>query len=202
MGYYIRVLATDEMPIEEQELTNCLPRSPRCELDRDGEGDSGWSHLVLRHAGGTAIAVIERNPVSPGELGEDEVAEFIEEARIGKPRSAARWLEQFLPRVKVIYALQILSGTGVDNGWAAVRALQGHIWNKRGGILQADGEGFSNEDGYTIVWQFADDVEGTWKMAILNEVGQWVSFEMDLGNAEQRAAFLEGILPQGVRILR
>jgi hypothetical protein len=201
MGYYIRVLATDEMPIVEQELRNCLPRTPRCELDREGKGDSGWSQLVLRHSGGTAIAAIERNPVSPGELGEEEVAEFIEEARIAKPRSAARWLEQFLPRVKVIYAFQILSGTGVGDGWAAVHALQSYIWNKRGGILQADGEGFSNEDGYTIVWQFADDVDGMWKMAVLNEVGQWVSFEMDLANPEQRADFLEGILPQGVKIL-
>jgi hypothetical protein len=163
--------------------------------------DQGWMQLVLRNSGGAEIALVERNPVFPGELGEEELAELIEEIKEEKPFSAARWLEQYLPRVKVIYAFQILGGAYVNDGWEAVHALQAFIWTKCGGILQADGEGFSNEDGYCILWQFSEEVTGSWNMAVLNEAEQWIRFEMNLGNRQQRVAFLEGRLPKGVTIL-
>jgi len=201
MGYYIRVLATDQAPLDEGELRQHLPDTPQAELIVVRKNETGWSQLVLRHIGGPEIALIEKDPVLPGELGEAEIQEFIEEARRGKPDSAARWLEQYLARVKAIYAFQLLSGTDVNDGWSAVHALQSHIWRNRGGILQADGEGFSNEDGYSILWQFADHVEGDWNMALLDHNGRWISFEMELGNREQRDAFLQGVLPNGVKVL-
>jgi hypothetical protein len=199
MGYYIRVLATDTIPIMVTDLRGCLPSD--VELDIQDKDESGWSQLVLRHRGGLEIAAIERNPVTPGELGGEEIAEFVEEAKRGKPESAARWLESYLVRVKTIYAFQLLRGTDVNDGWAAVHAVQRFIWGKCGGILQADSEGFSNEDGYNILWQFADTVKGDWNMAVLSAQGQWVQFEMNLGDTEQRSAFLEGLVPKGAKLL-
>lgn len=202
MGYYIRVLATNPTPLDERDLRECLPSAPQTELVVESKDETGWSQVMLRHVAGPEIAVIERNPVLHGELGEAEIKEFIEEVRHGKPDSAARWLEQYLPRVKTIYAFQLLHGTDINDGWSAVHTLQRHIWNTRDGILQADGEGFSNEDGYTILWQFADDATGDWNLAVLDDSGRWVSFEMDLGNREQRAAFVQGVLPKGVKVLQ
>jgi hypothetical protein len=199
-GYYIRVLATDATPVAEDELRASLPEKSSCELLTDQKNDQGWVQLVLRHADGGEIALIERNPVSSGELGEEELAEFIEEIKGEKPASAVRWLEQYLPRVKVIYAFQILGGADGNKAWEAIRALQACIWTRRGGILQSDGEGFSNEDGYSILWQFSDEVTGPWNMAVLNEAEKWIGFEMELGNSEQRMAFFEGKVPRGVRI--
>lgn len=201
MGYYIRVLATDDTPLSEHELRECLPDIPKCELIAEGEDEAGWLQLILRHVDGPAIAVVERNFVIPGELGHEEIAEFIEEVKVGRPESAARWLEGYLPCVKVVYAFQLLSGTDFHDGWAAVHALQSCIWRKRGGILQADGEGFSNEDAYQILWQFANTAAGGWNMAVLDKSGNWIRFQMDLGNPEQRAAFLEGRIPDGAKLL-
>lgn len=117
-------------------------------------------HLTLRHKSGQEIAVIERNPVSEGELGADELQEFLDEVPHHKPDSAAAWLQKYLPTVKVIYAFQLLGGTDVDDGWTPLHRLYQAIWSHAGGILQADGEGFSNEEGYTILWQFAESVTG------------------------------------------
>ena len=50
-----------------------------------------------------------------------------------------------------------------------------------------------------ILWQFHDGAKGPWNMAILAEDGRWICFEMDLGNRAQRASFLDGRLPDGVR---
>jgi hypothetical protein len=199
MGYYIRVLALETAIPTLDDLKPCLPAGQELRVESGQQSD--WSQLVLSHKTGQEIALIERNPVIPGELGEEELTEFIEDVSDEKPESAARWLRQFLPQVKVIYAFQLLSGTEVNDGWDGVRGLQGCIWSKLGGILQADLEGFSNEDGYHILWQFIRDHDGPWKMAVLDEGGKWIAFEMNLGNAKHKDEFLAGRVPEGVKLL-
>jgi hypothetical protein len=122
-----------------------------------------WAQLRLRHKTGQEIALIERNPVRPGELGQEELNEFIDNIQDEKPDSAVEWLLRFLPRVRTIYAFQLLSGKEVDAGWGGVHAVQRAIWKEVGGILQADLEGLSNEDGYHILWQFIGDPEGPYR---------------------------------------
>ena len=155
MGYYIRILAlkTDTSPLAD--LRSHLPAGQELEVEV-GEATE-WSQLVLRHQGGSKIALIERNPVIPGKLGQAELNEFIQDTPGEKPESAATWLAQFLPRVKVIYAFQLLSGTETSNGWDGVDALRAMIWKKMGGIVRTDQEGISNEAGHQILWQFTSD---------------------------------------------
>jgi hypothetical protein len=202
MGYYIRVLAERDAVVSAKDLRVCLQRGAiDVVLETTDGDDENWWGLELRHADGEHIAVIERNPVRPGELGADEIAEFIEEVADLQPESAARWLEKYLPTVKVIYCFQLLSGTDVGRGWEAVHAIQGELWNRLGGIFQADAEGFSNTDGYGIVWQFGDKVTGPWKMAVLEEGEQWTPFEIDLGNRQHREAFMAGRVPETAKRL-
>jgi hypothetical protein len=163
----------------------------------DGE-PADWTSLVLAHAKGPEIAAIERSPVTEGSLGSEELAEYMDEVQRCKPESAAIWLATFLKEVRVIYAFQHLSGTERGQGDEALCLVSEAVWARGDAILQADGEGFSNADGYHILWQFSDRVNGNWWMAVLQK-GRWVSFEMDLGNQDHREAFLEGRVPQGVR---
>jgi hypothetical protein len=58
-----------------------------------------------------------------------------------------------------------------ERGWDAIHLVQSLLWSAADGILQADGEGFSNLDGYHILWQFSDSVKGPWNMAVLNDDG-------------------------------
>jgi hypothetical protein len=143
---------------------------------------------------------IERNETADG-LGADELAEFMDEVAGTRPINAAVWLKNYLSKVKVIYAFQLLEGTDVENGWARLHAVYSYVWNRAKGILQADGEGFSNEDGFTVVWQFSETVNGPWNMAVLTSDDIWTSFEMDLGNKDQRAAFLRGEVPSGAKLV-
>jgi hypothetical protein len=62
----------------------------------------------------------------------------------------------------------LLSGTDIKGGRDAVHALQSCIWNQIGGILQANLEGFSNEQGQHILWQFNEDVDGEGDVAVLD----------------------------------
>ncbi len=166
-------------------------------MDADVSADSqegNWRQLVIGYADGTEVCIVERDGLD-GDLVADEVDEFLQEIESCEPRSAAGWLASYLPRVQTIYAIQILNAVYErPNGWEILRAVQGAIWNAAGGIIQADGEGFSNEDGYHILWQFSDNVTGSWWMAVLDG-DAWVNFEMDLGDPDQRASFRRGDVP-------
>ena len=199
MPYYIRVLAESDRVIPIAELQDALRRdSINVQIQVEDGTEQVWNQIVLSHKDESEIAIIERNPVINGELGAEELAEFIEAAKGLKPATAAQWLANYLPTVKSIYAFQLLDGTDVDPGWNGVHAVQSYLWSKLGGILHADGEGFSNRDGYHIVWQFSDRAAGPWSMAVLAENGDWVRFRMNLEDRRHREAFLAGHVPPGV----
>src|ERR1700722_17789552 len=175
MGYYIRILGrnVDNVPLHQlQDLARPAV------LDAESNGDA-WEQINITHASGQAIASVEKNLVVEGQLGADELKEFIEEVAHYKPDSASQWLREFLPTVKVIYAFQLLNGTDVDDGWELLHRVYTTIWRQAGGILQADCEGFSDEDGFTILWQFGEGVTGKWNMGVLQD-GLGKHFAMDL----------------------
>jgi hypothetical protein len=197
MGYYVRLLTpSDALPTFRQ-LQDSLKSFKSVSLALEDGDSANWKQLLIAHADETPIASIERNSVVPGELGADEVAEFVDEIEECKPASAANWLRDYLAKVKCIYAFQVLSGTDKNDGWAAMYAVRDAIREVVGGIIQADGEGFSNEEGYHILWQFSDRVKGPWWMAVLRD-GEWATFQMQLGNRKHREAFFRGEIPAGV----
>ena len=204
MGYYTRVLSKRaDCPTlgELQEAVEDERDDVRLERDEEETGD--WTNLLLVHADGTEIASIERNVVVPGELGDDEIAEFLEEIADCQPSSAAAWLASYLPEVKVVYAFQHLSGTKQNQGDEALRLVSRAIWARGNAILQADYEGFTNEDGHHILWQFSDHASGPWWMAVRGDGDGdgdgWTRFQMELGDQTQRAAFLDGRVPEGAK---
>jgi hypothetical protein len=109
-------------------------------------------------------------------------------------------LQQYLSTVKVIYAFQVLGGAGIEDGWSLLQRSYQAVWNHVGGILQSDGEGFSDEAGFTILWQFGEDVTGTWNMGVISD-GRFLHFEMDLANEQHRNAFWSGEVPKGVKLV-
>jgi hypothetical protein len=198
VGYYIRVLGKNPAQIPLQVLRgSALPAL----IDTDENGGDVWEQAVLKHESGQEIAVVERNPVMAGQLGAEEIQEFLDEVSLHRPESAAAWLRAYLPTVKVIYAFQLLSGTDVNDGWASLHRVYNTVWNAAGGILQADGEGFSNEEGFTTLWQFGERAAGAWNVGVLVDGSRWVHFEIDLGNQQHREAFWRGEVPPGAKIV-
>src|SRR5437867_14941 len=122
MGYYIRVLAEKPDLVTVPELRDRLEAEGLdVDLVVDGDEDA-WEQIILQHVDGDPIALVERNPVAPGTLGQEEIEEFREALEEALPRSAAEWLTHYLPTVKVIYAFQVLEGTEQDPGWKAIWA--------------------------------------------------------------------------------
>jgi hypothetical protein len=195
MGYYTRVLSKDEEFPAFDELAQFMRTNhPDYKLTIEEGSEDEWESLLLSSSDESEVALIERNPVMEGSVGEDEIAEFLEETQDCKPESGVAWLHEFLGDVKSIYAFQHLQGSETEEGGNALHALRAHLWERGDAILQADLEGFTNEDGYHIVWQFSDSVSGPWNMGVLQD-GTWHHFTMDMGDPEHRAAFLNGEVP-------
>jgi hypothetical protein len=200
MGYYTRVLSKRADAPGFDELSRAVAEAAKGATLSEEESEGGvWTSLLLSAPDGDPIAVLDRNPVDGDSLGAEEIAEFFEELAGCKPASGAAWVSEYLKSVKTVYAFQHLSGADEDAGFEALQSLRAHIFEKGDAILQADGEGFTNEDGYQIVWQFGETVDGPWWMAVL-ENGEWKTFQMDLGDAEHRKAFQEGRIPAGAHL--
>ena len=198
MGYYIRVLGITDPNIHIDELIKGLSNdglTAKFDLDPT-ESQDNWTVIGVANLDGDELMQIERNPVIKGELGQEEIEEFREDIKDCKPNSAVKWLDKYFDKVKVIYAFQLLNAGMEDNNFEIVGSIKATIWNKLGGLLQADNEGFSNEDGYHILWQFADNVTGEWSMSVKNIFGKWTNFTMDLGDKKQREEFWSGKVPK------
>lgn len=203
MPYYIRILGSQDPDIHIDELIDALKQdglTAKFELD-PSEQAGKWTIFDIYNNEGEALAQIERSPVIAGEIGQDELNEFREIIQDYNPKSAVHWLTNYFDTVKVIYAFQMLNASFEENNFEIIGSIKSKIWDKTKGILQADNEGFSNEDGYHILWQFSDNVTGDWSCAVINSLGKWDNFIMDLGDTTQRMEFQSGIVPRNSRRL-
>lgn len=196
MGYFTRVLSKDyEFPSFEELANSVRAEHPGYKLTIEEGSEDVWESLLLSSDDEVEVAVLERCPVEDGSLGQDQIADFIEDLIDVKPESGVQWLRGFLDEVKTIYAFQHLQGAEMVEGGNALHALRSMLWQRGDAILQADNEGFTNEEGYHIVWQFSDSVSGSWNMAVYKD-DMWYQFKMDLDDPDHRAAFLNGDVPE------
>jgi hypothetical protein len=198
MGYYIRVLGTQNPDFHIDELMDALEAdglSAKFLFDPNESPDK-WSMVDIHNQKDEPLAQIQRNAVIEGELGKEELDEFEELIQDFKPMTAANWIGNYFKNVKVIYAVQMLNAAFENTNYEIINSIRTKIWNSTKGILQADNEGFTNEDGDHILWQFSDEVEGPWNCAVLNQNGEWEKFTMELSNMEQRKDFQNGVVPK------
>lgn len=199
MGYFIRILSRNRQKLDFEHIIRSFAEDgvTATIVFEDQQDHENWTAFDVLNSQGTIVTRIEREIIEPGSLGQDEIYEFLEEIKDCQPVSGAKWLGRYLKDVKVIYAFQLMEEAFSDEGYSILSSVRATIWNQIGGILQSDNEGFSNEDGYYIVWQFDESVSGPWNMAVRNIFGSWIKFTMDLGSHAQREEFKRGKVPQG-----
>ena len=198
MSYYTRVFSKNEDFPPFDELAQWIrAEHPEYKLAVEDGEEEEWESLLFSGNDDVEVALLERIPV----FDQHDVSEFIEDIEGCKPESGVAWLKDYLASVKTIYAFQHLQGADTEDGGNALHALRSAIWERGDAILQADFEGFTNEDGYNIVWQFSDSVSGPWNMGVLQD-GTWYHFRMDLGDPDHRAAFLNGEMPADLSVIR
>jgi hypothetical protein len=202
MSYYVRVLTPEKRPISADGV-----RAGLAELGREDvtlvvdetEDEADWTAIVAYTKDGEPIGLLTRDARADADsLAKEELEDFQEELAEALPKSGAAWVRQYLKQVETIYAVQLMAKAFEEEGAGVPGLVLEAIRAEVGGIIQADGEGFSNESGAQIVWQYDDEIDGTWTAAVLVPDKTWLTFEMDRADPAHRAAFQEGRVPEGV----
>jgi len=204
MGYYTRILGVNENKISISQIEEELRRvglNARFESNH-GNTQDNWSRISVYNSSNELIMGIERNPILEGNIGKEELDEFRDEVVQDKPESAAKWLYQYFEKVKVIIAFKLKHDVSEGENNEIVDFIKSFIWEQVGGVLQSDEEGFTNEDGSHILWQFNYKAQGEWKMAVLNSEGEWIKFIMNMDDESQYKAFLEGHVPDNAAVIK
>jgi hypothetical protein len=196
-----------------------------CEIEsEEGEEDfpGSWSTLTLFLDNGEPVIEIEKYGLAEGNFTsaiQDTVRMLLDDKKPVKPASAVKWLCQFMSRVRVLYEFRPMPAVKTEAGWE----LFNEVWtNMRGilrGIVHLEDEGFTNEQGAQITWEYPDEndagtgsdaaLHGTiaqaatdkiadekLKVAVLDKNGQdWIEYLINLANQEQRALFMAGEAP-------
>lgn len=194
MGYFIRVLSQTDQNVALSEIRREITGGS---VEPADVVDDDWSSFTIRDATGRWIAEVTRDIVTAGSPAEEELAELRESLEEQEPKSGSDWARAYLTSVKTIYALQINTSVIDSDGWRYVQSAKDAIRTRAGGLIQADNEGFSNAEGEHITWDFPNSVSGAWWMAVRQD-DAWITFQMELGNPEHRAAFKAGRVPAGV----
>lgn len=199
MAYYIRHFGLRDGKVSDKELTRAIQKAGlRGSIHVDAHENGRWTAITVHLAKKLPVAYIERCTVRPGSIGAKAIQEFHEEVEEMRPQSGAAWVAEFLEKVQVIHAVQLLHGIENEDAWPLLDVVQGAISDAIGGIVQADAEGFMNELGEFITCDFPDGLEGLVRAAVLDAAGDWQSFDLDLADRDQRKAFRDGSLQKAI----
>src|SRR5215475_4136233 len=115
MPYSTRVLSKDEEFPPLDELAQWVrTEHPGYKLTLEAGEEEDWETLLLSGDDEVEVAVLERFPVEDGSIGQDEIADFIEDTRDCKPESGVQWLHDYLSEVKTVYVFQHLEGATTE----------------------------------------------------------------------------------------
>jgi hypothetical protein len=147
MGYYIRFFDTSEEPLTIDAIQDGLKKdNPAYRLEAPESAKIPQADL---YRGDSLYAEIEIN--QPGEgLFESEIREMLEFLEEAKGISCDR-IEKVLRSAKRIVSVRVLyQGRESEETLAGIEPLWKWLFLTRKGLLQADGEGYYDENGLIL----------------------------------------------------
>jgi hypothetical protein len=203
VGYLLRVFAKSDATVSATGLQrgfDGLGWDAVVECD-PGKEDC-WKAIRVAHGDGKDICFIQRDDVSPGSLGQREVADFLYALDGYLPRSGAAWVAEFLAKARVLYLIKVQATVeGGHAGWDVTHWVAHVLCEKLDGITHAEMEGFYiKDDDYLVA--VAPGFErlasiSEW-VVLVRQTSGWTAFGLDPGDEAALAAFRRGEVPDGV----
>jgi len=203
MGQIVRILTKDEKYIPLSEIRNYLYlKNLKCMLKLEYGTETQWKEVSVQ-CEGNEIFFIERDSIKDDAIAKKELKDFKKMLKKANPTSAADWLKDYLEQIEVVYAIEIFPEISDYTGWEILSSIQNYIFKHMdSAIIQSNNEGFTNEEGFHILWQFTSkNIHGKCYSAVLDRSGTWKPFVMDLSNEDQILDFQDGIVPNDVVLL-
>jgi hypothetical protein len=191
MGYCGRLLTASEKVVPFQDIREQVDTAKLV----SGQ-DSAWDKIEISLPEGTLISVLERYPLSSEGQAQNEMALLKDSLQGSDPLNAREWLKNYLSSTRVIYNFRLQAENITSKDWPLLGRIQNLLKDTLGGIIQADNEGFYNEEGNYILWQMYEGATGTIPAAALDEKGEWIPYQLRLNDARAIDRFKQGLLPE------
>jgi hypothetical protein len=196
---YLRIITLNDREIPLIDLQRAANYGAVWSVDLPSSHGNYLAVGPVVNANDSVWATIERNPVGPGTLGAEELAEFLDSLENGGPPSSSRWLADYFESARAIYAIRIYPDAMKDDqkAFETVFNVRTMVHRIVGGIGRWGDLGYTNEND-RLIWSPREHlVYGLTSAAMLDEfTGRWTDIEVDLENPHELNAFIEGqILP-------
>lgn len=198
MGHYVDILTPNEARPSLEDVTRKAKQYlPECEVVVNLGTEAEWEELIVWFAEDDPVCTIGFSPFTKADPEDSDLAWVLSDIEGCEPKTGVHWLREYVPKINTMVRIRFLHRAfeGTDNGLTS--AMIEWLHEQCGGIIRSDYEGYSNENGHHIVWQFDDSATGPWESAVRRADGTWDAFIMDLGNGDHRAAFKRGQVPEG-----
>ena len=118
----------DESPSFDELAQFIRAEHPEFKLAVEEGTEEEWEALLLAGVDEVEVALLERNPVFDGSMGQDDISDFLEDRHDCKPETGVEWLEEYLAEVRTIYAFQHLQGSDTEDGGNALQCVAVGLW--------------------------------------------------------------------------
>jgi hypothetical protein len=117
------------------------------------------------------------------------------------PKKNMKWVKKYISKTKIFYEFIPLSTFESDEDWEILSIIQTEAWANSRGIFQYIDEGFTNESGDLVLWDYPFSITGKRIAAVKDFTRRWKTFEMDLESINQRKSFFEGKVPKNSKLI-
>jgi len=117
------------------------------------------------------------------------------------PKKNMKWVKKYISKTKIFYEFLPLSTFESDEDWEILSIIQTEAWANSRGIFQYSDEGFTNESGDLVLWDYPFSITGKRIAAVKDFTRRWKTFEMDLESINQRKDFFEGKVPKNSKLI-
>jgi hypothetical protein len=190
MGYCVRLLTSSVERVPLQKI-----RDQAVSLQLVSGDETAWDKIEISQPVGSLIAVLERYSISAEGTAAIEMQIVKETLQGSYPLNAREWIRNYMAGIRVIYTFRLEGEQITSQGWPILGRVQNLLKDTLGGIIQADQEGFYNEEGNYILWQMYDGAAGTIPAAVLNDEREWTAYQLRLNDSAAVELFKQGSLP-------
>lgn len=191
MSYKVRSLTTSDRVIPFGVIQRLTERTKLV-----SGSDQLWGKIEIYGAGDNLLSTLERDTIEPGNGGESTIKELRNLIHDSYPVNTREWLNKYFDSVRTIYTFNLIPDWMTKDEWPVLGGFQNFLKDSLGGIIQAEHEGYYNEDGDYILWQMYEGASGIIRAASLNEKGEWVSYSLKINSEKAVNLFKHGISPK------
>jgi hypothetical protein len=201
MNYQARLFCHNEKNLQPHILKSGAANEPLGEkLEFETEKTNTHNQIIVKKNETELIIIIE---LLPEKKEEDKLKlkKIIEYCETKLPAKNMKWVKKYLSKTKLLYEFIPLSGFESEEDFEILSLVIREAWVNSRGILQYINEGFTNESGDLVLWDYPYSITGIRSAALKDFTGRWKTFEMTLESLEQRKKFFKGKLPEKAKLI-